>query len=149
MERTKGFIIAESYCILKEKALEIARGLGNDTFKASNGFLDKWLFRNDIKMKKIHGETHIYNFDSVVEWRNSILPSILGKFSLNDIFNCDETGLFFKKLPLRTYEKKKASPLGTKIINERISILLCANASGTEKLTPLVIGKYLKPRCFR
>ena len=100
-------------------------------------------------MKKIHGETHIYNFDSVVEWRNSILPSILGKFSLNDIFNCDETGLFFKKLPLRTYEKKKASPLGTKIINERISILLCANASGTEKLTPLVIGKYLKPRCFR
>ena len=100
-------------------------------------------------MKKIHGETHIYNFDSVEEWRNSILPGILGKFSLNDIFNCDETGLFFKKLPLRTYEKKKGSPLGTKIINERISILLCANASGTEKLTPLVIGKYLKPRCFR
>ena len=100
-------------------------------------------------MKKIHGETHIYNFDSVVEWRNSILPSILGKFSLNDIFNCDETGLFFKKLPSRTYEKKEASPLGTKIINERISILLYANASGTEKLTPLVIGKYLKPRCFR
>ena len=66
-------------------------------------------------MKKIHGETHIYNFDSVEEWRNSILPSILGKFSLNDIFNCDETGLFFKKLSLRTYEKKKRVLLEQKL----------------------------------
>ena len=69
----------------KRKSSRNCSGFRNDTFKVSNGCLDKWLLRNDIKMKKIHGETHIYNFDSVEEWRNSILPGILGKFSLNDI----------------------------------------------------------------
>ena len=58
-------------------------------------------------MKKIHGETHIYNFDSVEEWRNSILPGILGKFSLNDIFNCDETDCFLKNYHRGPMKKKK------------------------------------------
>lgn len=32
---------------------------------------------------------------------------------------------------------------------ERVSVLVCANYLGTEKLTPLVIGKAAKPFCFR
>ncbi|XP_072145362.1 tigger transposable element-derived protein 6-like [Dermacentor andersoni] len=31
---------------------------------------------------------------------------------------------------------------------ERVTVLLCCNADGTEKLKPTVIGKYWKPRCF-
>jgi DDE superfamily endonuclease len=32
---------------------------------------------------------------------------------------------------------------------ERITIGLCTNALGTEKLNPIVIGKYRRPRCFK
>jgi hypothetical protein len=32
---------------------------------------------------------------------------------------------------------------------ERLTVLLCCNAEGTEKLAPLVIGKFAKPRCFK
>ena len=38
---------------------------------------------------------------------------------------------------------------GKKKNKERLSIALCANASGNDKIKPLVIGKYLNPRCFK
>ncbi|KAH9379666.1 hypothetical protein HPB48_018062 [Haemaphysalis longicornis] len=31
----------------------------------------------------------------------------------------------------------------------RVSVLLCCNATGTKKLTPLVIAKCKKPRCMK
>ena len=37
---------------------------------------------------------------------------------------------------------------GGKHAKNRVTVLLCANATGNEKLQPLVIGKYKKPRCF-
>ena len=37
---------------------------------------------------------------------------------------------------------------GGKFSKERISLLLTANMSGTDKLTPMIIGKSKKPRCF-
>ena len=32
---------------------------------------------------------------------------------------------------------------------DRVTVILCANATGTCKITPVVIGKAKKPRCFR
>ena len=37
---------------------------------------------------------------------------------------------------------------GHKKNKERLTIALCANADGSHKLNPLVIGKFAKPRCF-
>ena len=37
---------------------------------------------------------------------------------------------------------------GVKTAKERITVLLCASATG-EKLKPLVIGRSANPRCFR
>ncbi|XP_041350821.1 tigger transposable element-derived protein 6-like [Gigantopelta aegis] len=38
---------------------------------------------------------------------------------------------------------------GTKKSKDRITIVLCANADGSDKFKPLVIGKSAKPRCFK
>jgi len=32
---------------------------------------------------------------------------------------------------------------------KRLTIALCANADGSHKLNPFIIGKYQKPRCFK
>ena len=37
---------------------------------------------------------------------------------------------------------------GGKNSKERLTVLLCYNADGSEKLTSIVIGKFKKPRCF-
>ena len=59
------------------------------------------------------------------------------------IYNCDETGLFWKQTPIKTYFISKQNHSGGKIYKERISILFCVSRSG-EKLPPLVIGKSKK-----
>ena len=49
--------------------------------------------------------------------------------------------------PDKTLATRRLS--GRKKNKERLSIALCANADGSHKLPPLVIGKYKNPRCFK
>ena len=58
----------------------------------------------------------------------------------------DETGLFFRLEPNKTLATGPVS--GTKKCKQRITVALCANADGSHKLKPLVIGKSARPRCF-
>ena len=71
-------------------------------------------------------------------------------FNLDQIFNCDETGLNFRLLPdstLATAFEKSAD--GRKKSKERVTVNACANASGTIKLPLQLIGKAKRPRCFQ
>ena len=60
----------------------------------------------------------------------------------------DETGLFYRLLPNQTLSTQKKES-GTKKSKERVTIGLCANATGTDKLRPILIGKSKKPRPFK
>src|SRR5438132_11276016 len=64
-----------------------------------------------------------------------------------DVYDADETGLFFQMTPDQTLATQAVK--GKKKDKARITILLCTNATGTDKLKPLVIGKSAKPRCFK
>jgi hypothetical protein len=65
-----------------------------------------------------------------------------------NIFNADETDLFYRALPDKTFSYKGESCSGGKIVKERLTVLLCVSMSG-EKLKQLVIGKTVKPGCFK
>lgn len=66
------------------------------------------------------------------------------------IYNADETGLMFRQLPKTALiEKSRKSAPGFKVNKERITVLACANASGSHKLPLFVIGKSRKPRAFK
>ncbi|KAJ8940347.1 hypothetical protein NQ318_012644 [Aromia moschata] len=70
-------------------------------------------------------------------------------YPLENIYNADEFGLQYKSLPKKTLvlPNEKEVP-GHKPVKERITVMVCANASGTYKIPLLAIGKYQKPRCF-
>lgn len=71
----------------------------------------------------------------------------LAKYSPNDIFNFDETSLFYCIKPTTTIGNTKL--FGTKQNKSRITLALCTNASGSEKVPLLFIGKNKKnPRCL-
>jgi hypothetical protein len=72
----------------------------------------------------------------------------MAKYSPKDIFSADEFGLFYNMLPDKTYTFKEASFKGIKVNKERITVLVCTNLDGTEKLPLLVIGKSKQPQCF-
>ena len=140
---------AVSKSILKEKAIQLAimHGVAGK-FKASDGYLDKFMKRQSIMMNKSHGEAANVVQSVVDEWKQS-LPQLISSFSPDDIFNCDELGLFFKLTPSRSYSIKGKSFRTGKHSKERVTLLLCANMSATEKLPPLLIGKSENPRCFK
>ena len=54
--------------------------------------------RYAIVSKKINGESASAPIAQVVLWNETVLPGIIKKFAIKDIFNADETGLFWKLL---------------------------------------------------
>ena len=66
------------------------------------------------------------------------------------MFNCDETGLYFKLMPDKTLASSfEKSADVRKTQKERVTINACANASGSIKLPLLLIGKSKNPQCFK
>lgn len=70
------------------------------------------------------------------------------KYELDNIYNADETTLFYRGYPDRGHTLKDEKLAGGKKAKDRITVLVCSNASGSEKQKLIVIGKSKKPRCF-
>ena len=85
---------------------------------------------------------------SVVEDWGRRLESVRKGYQLRDIFNVDETGLFYRALPTKSMSVKGEEAKGGRKSKERITVLLVCSAEG-EKLRPFVIGHSANPRCFK
>lgn len=133
--------------IIQARALEAAQNLGLNDFKASNGWLERFRRRHDITFKTICGESADVNIEDVKVWKEKLL-SIFKDYAPKDVFNADETGLYYRALPTKTYALKSDNCSGRKTTKLRITILFCANMEG-EKEKPLIIGKSKNPRCFK
>lgn len=134
--------------LLIEKAQFFAKKLNFNNFKASSGWLDRFKKRNNISFKKICGESAAVDDGICAEWREK-LKELIKDYNAKDIFNTDETGLFYKCLPDRTLCFKSKKCNGGKHSKERITLIFAVNMDGSDKLKPLLIGKSAKPRCFK
>ncbi|GBN62143.1 Tigger transposable element-derived protein 4 [Araneus ventricosus] len=130
---------------LKEKAEQFAQKLGHKDFKSSNGWLENFKNCHNIVFRKLCGKSQSVSDELCSEWIKN-LPGLLQEYSPDNIFNADETGLSFKALPDKTAVFQGETCHGGKQSKERVTLLLATNMSGTEKLTPLMIGKSRNPR---
>lgn len=98
--------------------------------------------------KKVAGESASVNKEDTSAYISDVLPGLLERYSANDIYNVDETGLFYKLLPDKTYTLKGEDCHGGKMSKDRITVMLGSNMTGSDKLKNLVVAKSAKPRCF-
>ena len=125
--------------MIQERARFYAAELSHEGFTASNGWLDRWQKRHNVRLATLSGEAADVNEEVVEDWGQR-LESICRGYQLRDIFNADETGLFYTALPTKSMSVKGDGAKGGKKAKDRISVCLSCYTEG-EKLTPFVIGR--------
>lgn len=146
---TRAVNLPVSGALLQRKARDFACIMGYDNFVASSGWLQRFKERHDIVGRAVCGESQSVDEAEATKWAKENIVRLLEKYSAEDIFNADETALFFKMLPHKTLALKGEPCHGGKQSKLRITALLCANMTGSEKLPIFVIGKSASPRCFK
>ena len=74
-----------------------------------------------------------FNNKTSDDWMKNKLPKLISGYEKEDIYNCDELGLFYRLKPSQTYTLLKNSCKGGKKCKERITILACVNSNGSDK----------------
>jgi hypothetical protein len=117
--------------------------------KCSNGFVTRFKARNGITFQVSHEDAEEVSDDICNEWVDNKLPEFVKDYKPEDIFDGDEFGLFWRIPPNKSFVIKEKKFKAGKMSRERVSVFICANMTGKEKLKPIVIGKAKEPRCFR
>ncbi|XP_034046538.1 tigger transposable element-derived protein 1-like [Thalassophryne amazonica] len=135
---------------LKERAPGTL-ALSEESFKASHGWFDNFKKKMNIHTVVMHGEASSADVKAANEYVTRFAALFANEgYVPQQVFNCDETGLFWKKMPRRTYltaEEKKL--LGYKPMKDRLTLALCANPSGDCKIKPLLVYHSENPRAFK
>lgn len=135
--------------ILLEKANELATLSGEEQFEINSSWIQRFRARHNIVFGKISGEANDAPKEVSEEWLKHTWPALSENYQASDIFNADETGLFYNMTPDKTMKFKGEKCTGGKMSKTRLTIMVAANMTGTCKKKLMVIGKSKKPRCFK
>ena len=134
--------------LLKQKARLVADSINSEKpFLASNGWLCRFQKRYQITGRILSGESRSMDQDVVDDWVQQLPEKIVG-YEPEDIYNCDESGLYFRGLPNRSLCSVHDDGKNVKVLKDRLTILFTVSWTG-EKLIPFIIGKSKMPRCFQ
>ncbi|KAI1006655.1 hypothetical protein K3495_g1559 [Podosphaera aphanis] len=120
---------------------------GAEELKPSGGWLNSIKARTGLKQVRRHGEGESMNINDVY-LEIARLRELLCNYGPKDIFNMDETGLFYALPPSKGLSTNKNAK-GNKAAKTRLTHAFTCNADGSESLKPILIGKALKLRCFK
>jgi hypothetical protein len=120
----------------------------DDTDAITPSWVERFKQRYGIVKIKKAGESAGVDQEIIRVWKDGQLQDILNRYKPCDIYNADETGLFWKMLPENSLGFAGQSHHGKKEPKSRVTLLVGANMQGSDKLPLLVIGKSAKPRAF-
>src|SRR6185503_13058054 len=97
------------------------------SFSAANGWLHGFKRRNNLQSYRKCSEAGSVNSDLLLQQRSK-LKSILAGYNACNIFNCDETGLYWKLEARKTLTHRPVS--GKRLAKDCVSLLVTCNAVG-------------------
>jgi hypothetical protein len=80
------------------------------------------------------------------------LYTIITQYDPENVYNMDETSLFFCLLPkysLLMPDEDISTTKGKKKSKDRVSLIMCTNAVGNHKIPCALIGKLKAPACIK
>ncbi|KAF5185902.1 Tigger transposable element-derived protein [Thalictrum thalictroides] len=145
--------VPPSLAIAKAKSIASALSIPETEFKASWQWLSRFRARHGLNKMLLHGEcAEVDKDDPELLASLDNLYELINKFEHENVYNMDETGLFFRLLPRYSIlmpQEDIATTRGKKKSKDRISLIVCANATGTHKISCSFIGKPKEPACIK
>ncbi|XP_052746342.1 tigger transposable element-derived protein 4-like [Bicyclus anynana] len=134
--------------MLQQKANELAQRFDED-FVFTPSWVQRFRARHGIVGRITSVEVASVDKGTVDNWMTQKWPTIWEGYRPEDIFNADETGLFYNMKPDRISKFKGENCSGGKMAETRLTIMVAANMTGSCKRKLLVIGNYKTPECFK
>ncbi|KFD63957.1 hypothetical protein M514_23948 [Trichuris suis] len=104
-----------------------------------------------LRNVKLSGEASSADHEAAARYPE-ILESIMleGSYMDQQVFNAGETGLFWKRMPTRTYLfMNEKSQTGHRVSEDRFTVLLGGNLKGNFKLKPMLVYQSRFPRALK
>ena len=100
------------------------------SFKASSGWLYRFCCRHGIQGISLQGEFLSANTSAVEDYRTELEKRMENEcYTLNQIFNADETGLWWKLMPSKSLvHSGENQAKHFKQSKDRVTLVGCANA---------------------
>jgi hypothetical protein len=111
----------------------------------SEGWLTRFKQRHSLRYYTFHGEAA--SVLSSIHEDIKPIRAIYDQYDLKDIYNMDETGLYWRRMPNRGLSKEKIAR--QKRDKTRISIVVTINATGSDRLPLWLIGEAKTPYALR
>ena len=157
--RSKGFALSGDIIKTKAKtlyadvlALQAVQEDGvNRPFFASNGWFQGFKKRFNLKHVSFMGESASADDAAARNYVSEFETLVTeGGYDPRQVFNVDETGFYWKKMPKNTFitEAEMNAP-GYKAHKQRLTVLIGGNAYGDCKLKPMVINQSQNPRALK
>ncbi len=115
--------------MIRQKAAQFLERLHPDTpkFEFSSGWLAKFKQRHQIRSHRRFGESGAADTE-IIEKSLPHIRTILDQYALADIYNMDETGLFYRMQADNSLATRQLK--GRKQNKERITITICSTLMG-------------------
>ena len=120
------------------------------SFKAGTGWLKRFKDRHGVRALSVQSEFLSAAADSIEPFKEKLSKIIEEKsLTLNQVFSCDEAGLYWKLMPNKTLvSSQEKEDKGFKKPKDRVTLMACANATGCIKFPLVFVHKSRNPRCF-
>ncbi|CAH2249429.1 tigger transposable element-derived 1-like [Pelobates cultripes] len=144
--RSRSYALEEIYAHIQSQDPDVM-----ESFAASRGWFDRFKKRYNLYNLKITGEAASAVTGAAAAFTASLKDVVdTGSYPPEIIFNVDETGLFWKRMPSRTFisREQKRAP-GFKASKDRLTLLLGGNANGDFRIKPLLVYHSQTPRAMR
>ncbi|XP_064361652.1 tigger transposable element-derived protein 3-like isoform X2 [Dromaius novaehollandiae] len=135
--------------LLQVKAKNLAEALGKPDFDASSSWLARFKVRHNITFKKPPRDKKDAEQPTAEHWAGAVLPDLLRSYAPSEIYSCGETGVLFRAAPPGALPAEPAARGERAGPGDRLTLLLCTNADGSEKAALLAVGQSAGPRCLR
>lgn len=120
---------------IQARALREAEIRGVSGFSASDGWFRNWRRRYEVGASiRLYGEAGDVDTAAIEPVMRELRVQLIN-YDPKNIFNMDETGLFYRAMPSRTYlayNESRKTVRGTKALKakDRVTLVLCVNADG-------------------